>query len=159
MKEFDEVFSRHYPIVYRYALSLCQNAAMADEIAQETFYRAFLKIDTFRGECGLSVWLCQIAKHEVYRHRRHLTRHAEQDATEGGLSLEVSLANREQAFQIHRLLHALEEPYKEVFSLRLFGELPFLDIAKLFGKTESWARVTYYRAKQKLTNAMKEEGS
>jgi RNA polymerase sigma-70 factor (ECF subfamily) len=64
------------------------------------------------------------------------------------------LSDKASALEIHRCLHSLEEPYKEVFSLRTFGELPFLEIAELFGKTENWARVTYHRAKLKLKEAL-----
>ena len=69
--------------------------------------------------------------------------------------MEETLADRDTARQLHRLLHDLPEPYKEVFSLRIFGELPFAQIGELFGKTESWARVTYFRARQKLKAALK----
>ena len=69
--------------------------------------------------------------------------------------MEEPLADRDTARQLHRLLHDLPEPYKEVFSLRIFGELPFAQIGELFGKTESWARVTYFRARQKLKEALK----
>ena len=66
--------------------------------------------------------------------------------------------DKEQAIAIHKLLHKLEEPYKEVFHLRTFGELSFKEIGEVFGKTESWSRVTYYRAKMKIIENLNKEG-
>lgn len=63
----------------------------------------------------------------------------------------------EATFRIHRILHQMAEPYKEVFQLRVFGELSFLKIGQIFGKSESWARVTYYRAKNKIKDRLEEE--
>jgi RNA polymerase sigma-70 factor (ECF subfamily) len=73
---------------------------------------------------------------------------------DGGADIEGSLADKSEALMIHRLLHDLSEPYKEVFSLRLFGELSFSDIGKIFAKTESWARVTFHRAKMKIREGL-----
>ena len=117
---------------------------------QAAFFKALTAIDGFRGECQLRVWLCQIARNQylsLCRERKHFASPAAEAGDEG---IEEGFADREAAARLHRLLHALPEPYKEVFSLRTFGELPFAQIAELFGRTESWARVTYFRARQKL---------
>ena len=152
MKEFEKIYSEYYDIVFQYVLSLCRDEHQAEEITQEAFFKALKSIDTFRGECKLSVWLCQIAKNTFYtvskRQQRQADYPLEMIQSEG--SLEKRLADKEDALQIHRLLHSLDEPYKEVFWMRTFGELSFKEIGVLFGKTESWARVTYHRAKMKI---------
>lgn len=151
MTEFEEVYRLYFRDVYRYCLALTRDEQMAEEVTQETFFKALGAIDKFDGKCKIYVWLCQIAKNTYF------TMHS-RDKRQGILSeepadwenLEEKLLSKESAFEIHRILHALEEPYKEVFSLRTFGELPFRQIGELFGKTESWARVTYHRAKLKI---------
>lgn len=157
MKDFEKIYSEYYDVVFQYVLSLCKDEAWAEEITQEAFFKALKSINTFRGECKLSVWLCQIAKNTLYTESKRQHRHAdyplEQIAADE--SIEKSICDKEEAFQIHKLLHRLEEPYKEVFWMRTFGELSFRDIALLFGKTESWARVTYHRAKMKIKEEAK----
>ena len=151
--DFEQVYSEYFPRVYRYLLSLCSDPSLAEELAQDTFFRAIEHSDTFRGECRLSVWLCQIAKNcwlsHVRKEKRKVSYDDAGEAADPG-NMEESLAKKDNAFQIHKRLHALPEPYREVFSLRIFAELSFAQIGGLFGKTEGWARVTYYRAKQKL---------
>lgn len=157
MTDFQEVYSLYFRDVYRYALSLCRNEAMAEEITQETFYKALEKLSSFDGKCKVSVWLCQIAKNtyiSMCRKANHLDTNADMGQIPQDGSIEERLSDQETAFAIHKALHALEEPYKEVFSLRTFGELSFQQIAQLFGRTESWARVTYHRAKLKIKEAM-----
>ena len=152
--DFQEVYDLYFTDVYKYALSLCREEQMAEEITQETFFRALKSIGSFRGECRLYVWLCQIAKNTYFRTLRRAGRQAEEQEIAGGESLEERFLDQESAFEIHRILHGLPEPYKEVFSLRVFGELSFQQIGELFGKTESWARVTYHRARLKIREEM-----
>ena len=148
--DFEEVYRLYFADVYRYALALARDEAAAEEITQETFFRSLTAIDGFRGECQLRVWLCQIARNLYFSACREQNRFRQAGAEEGDEGIEDSLCDRDTARRLHRLLHDLEEPYKEVFSLRTFGELPFAQIGELFGKTESWARVTYFRARRKL---------
>ena len=132
---------------------LCKNDAVAEEITQQTFFKALENIDSFNGNCKMRVWLCQIAKNSYFTYlKKEKLKVNDTEIEEEAFfdNLEQTLVDKESAFQIHKQLHKLEEPYKEVFTLRLFGELTFSQIAELFGKTESWARVTYYRAKIKL---------
>ena len=151
--DFQEVYNLYFREVYRYALSLCRNDSIAEEITQETFYKALAKLDSFDGKCKISVWLCQIAKNtyiSMCRKDKHLDPDADTALIPSDGSMEEILCNQETAFAIHKVLHTLEEPYKEVFSLRTFGELSFKQIAELFGRTETWARVTYHRARLKI---------
>lgn len=153
MTDFQEVYNLYFRDVYRYALSLCRNASVAEEITQETFFKALAKLDNFDGRCKVSVWLCQIAKHtyiSMCRKNKHLEYDTSAELTTSNGNIEEIIFDKETAFAIHKVLHALEEPYKEVFSLRTFGELSYKQIAELFGKTEAWARVTYHRARLKI---------
>lgn len=154
MKEFDRLFQELNPMVYRYLLSLSGDSDLASELTSETFYQAYLHIDRFRGDCKVETWLCQIAKNAYFKEIKRRKRHNEQkDVAEHGDFVD-RLSDREQALQLHKQLHLLQEPYREVFMLRVFGELSFPDIAHICGKSESWAKVTFYRAKDKLLTAM-----
>ena len=155
MQDFEQVYRTYFTDVYRYVLSLCRNEDIAEEVTQQAFFKALQAIGGFRGECRLYVWLCQIAKNEYYT---WLPKNRGAEPTEDCVEdLEHKLLRTETAFTVHKALHALPEPYKEVFSLRLFGELPFAQIGQLFGKTESWARVTYHRARLKLKEELQHE--
>ena len=150
MTEFEEVYRLYFRDVYRYCLALCRDEETAEEVTQETFFKALNAIDQFDGRCRLYVWLCQIAKNTYFSMQSKKRPDGLEVDIPSGESLEERLLTKESAFEIHRVLHRLEEPYKEVFSLRTFGELPFRQIGELFGKTESWARVTYHRARLKI---------
>ncbi|MBQ2928521.1 MAG: RNA polymerase sigma factor [Oscillospiraceae bacterium] len=154
MTDFQEVYDLYFKDVYKYALSLSRNPQIAEEVTQETFFKALKSIDSFQGQCRLYVWLCQIAKNTYYTYSQKQRRAVPETELSSGESLEDRLLTRESAFEIHKVLHHLPEPYKEVFSLRIFGELPFSQIGELFGKTESWARVTYHRARLKIKEEM-----
>lgn len=149
--EFEEVYKRYFKDVYKYALSLAHNEHIAEEITQETFFKALKSIEQFDGRCKLYVWLCQIAKNTYFTSSRQTAkRNVLMEGPCFDAFLEERLLNKETFFEIHRVIHTLEEPYKEVFSLRAFSDLSFRQIGDLFEKTESWARVTYHRAKIKI---------
>ncbi len=154
MTDFQEVYDLYFKDVYKYALSLSRNESVAEEITQETFFKALKSIDTFRGQCRLYVWLCQIAKNTYFTYSKKAGTLTQEQEIPSGVSLEEKLLEQETAFEIHRILHCLPEPYREVFSLRVFGQLSFRQIGELFEKTESWARVTYHRAKLKIKEEM-----
>ncbi|MBR3601524.1 MAG: sigma-70 family RNA polymerase sigma factor [Lachnospiraceae bacterium] len=149
MDEFDRVYAEYFSEVYKFVISLCQNPELAEEITQETFFKALKNIDKFKGNCKLSTWLCKIAKNTYYsyvkKHNGEIDYFPEIVISEE--NIEKQFVDKETAYVIHKVLHKLHEPYKEVFWLRIFGELSFIQIGALFDKTESWARVTYYRAK------------
>ena len=157
----EELYRTYFDIVYRYIRSISQDGALAEEVTQETFFKALEKIDQFRGDCDVRVWLCQIAKNTLYDHLKKQKKQLlgdeklEEAESDGGELLEEKLAQRSQAMEIHKVLHRLSEPYKEVFTLRVFGDLPFSQIGELFGKTDSWARLVFYRAKKQLQEEMK----
>ncbi len=158
-KEDTERLNEVYNIVYRYSLSLCRNEDTAQDITQEAFLRAMRSSDKFLGNSSESTWICSIARNIFLNICRAEGRSCplEEDIPDGGERIEQRIADEDTAMQIHSILHDMPEPYKEVFSLRIFGELPFSKIAQIFGKTESWARVTYHRAKKKIAEKMKGE--
>ena len=149
MENFDRIYSEYYSEVYKFVLTLCQNPTLAEEITQESFFKALKSIDSFNGNCKLSTWLCKIARNTFYSYTKKHNRQVDYplDAILSDENIEEQFADKEIAYAIHKVLHKLNEPYKEVFWLRIFGELSFAQIGALFEKTESWARVTYYRAK------------
>ena len=159
----EELYRTYFDIVYRYIRSISQDGSLAEEVTQETFFKALKKADQFRGDCDVRVWLCQIAKNTLYDHLKKQKKQLlgdeklEKIESAGGELLEEKLAQRSQAMEIHKVLHRLSEPYKEVFSLRTFGELTFREIGMLFGKSENWARVTYYRARVKIREELEHE--
>lgn len=156
MNDFDKLCKRCGPIVYRYLLSLCCNEALADELTSETFYQAFLHIGQFRGECKIETWLCTIAKNTYFKEQKRNRKSSPIDTLKEVADTENIIDrfhDKEQAMVILKSLHNLDEPYKEVFTLRVMGDLKFKEIAEIFGKTESWAKVTFYRAKAKLVEA------
>ena len=151
MSAFEELYKQYYRQVYFYVLGLCRSEHIAEEITQETFFKVLKKMDTFRGECRINVWITQIAKNTFYDycHRKKLDPGSSLDdvEVEAQENLEEKMLNKEAAGQIHMILHKLSEPYKEVFWMRTFGELSFREIGNIHGKTESWARVVYHRAR------------
>jgi RNA polymerase sigma factor (sigma-70 family) len=157
--EFEKIYDQHFREVYAFILSMSRNEKLAEEITQETFFKALKAIDGFKGQCKMNVWLCQIAKNTYFTHLSKQKRLVPEEAVEstGDAVMERLMENREEAMRVHKVLHSLQDPYKEVFTLRIFGELSFRDISGLFGKTESWARVTYHRARQKIQDRLKEE--
>lgn len=158
----EELYRTYFDIVYRYIRSVSRDGSLAEEVTQETFFKALKKADQFRGDCDVRVWLCQIAKNTLYDHLKKQKKQLlgderlEEAESAGGELLEEKLAQRSQAMEIHKVLHRLSEPYKEVFSLRTFGELTFREIGMLFGKSENWARVTYYRARVKIREELEQ---
>ena len=149
MQDFDQIYATYFSEVYKFVLGLCQNPTLSEEITQETFFKALKKIDHFQGNCKISTWLCNIAKNTFFTHIKKQNRHVDYplEIILSEENIEKQFTDKETAYAIHKVLHRLQEPYKEIFWLRTFGELSFAQIATLFHKTESWARVTYYRAK------------
>ncbi len=169
MTEFEDIYKTYFKDVYLFLFGLAKDEQLAQEITEEAFFHALKKIHSFRGDCDIRVWLCQIAKNEYYQHLRK-TKHlvlldeegTSEDIANNSSRLETSstfeqkLLDTETSLRVHRILHNLPDPYKEVFSLRIFGELSFEQIGTIFGKTANWACVTYHRAKLKIQDEMEE---
>ncbi|MDQ8738180.1 RNA polymerase sigma factor [Paenibacillus sp. LHD-38] len=159
MHDFEGIYHEYFRDIYLFVFSLSRNEMIAEEITQETFFKALKSIDSFKGHCKISVWLCQIAKNTYFSYVEKQKRFEPESVLEKASpdNVEAALLDKDDALSIHKALHLLNEPYKEVFTLRVFGELSFAQISQLFEKTESWARVTFYRAKQKIQDSLKEE--
>ena len=157
----EKLYEAYYMRVFSYAMTLTGgDRNEAEEITQETFFRAFSKQKDFRGESDEVTWLCAIAKNFFIDEKRRRNRSdgiPEEDTPDLGKSVEQTAVDRDSSLRIHIALHAMEEPYREVFELRIFGELSFREIGTIFGKTENWARVTYHRARLKLQERMREK--
>ena len=156
-KTAEKLYETCYMQVYSYVMTLAKDSHKAQEITQETFFKAMTTKQTFRGEAECLSWLCAIAKNVFIDETRRNSRY--QDEPDEPLAdintdIEQSITDSETSFRIHMLLHDMEEPYKEVFELRVFGELSFTQIGAIFQKTETWARVTYHRARLKLKERM-----
>lgn len=155
--DYEKLYNAYYMRVYSYAMTLTKNPDHAEEIAQHTFVKVISTKAKHRGQSGELTWLCSIAKNLYYDEIRRYQKHTgieDADKISSGDDLEKSVTDADMTFRIHLILHDLEEPYKEVFGLRVFGELSFAQIASVFGKTESWARVTYHRARIKIQERM-----
>ena len=154
----NEILCAEYSAVYHYVLSLCRNEAEASDITQEAFLKALSAKESFSGESSLYTWLCAIAKRLWLNHCKKQGREVrDEDLFTDKISddnTEESIIKKDTLLSIHKILHRMNEPYKEVFSLRVFGELSFADIATLFSKSESWARVTYYRARKMINEEL-----
>ena len=153
----EKMYEAYYMRVYSYVVTISGSRELAEEITQETFCRAMTKSASFRREADEVTWLCTIAKNLFYdeKRRQKKTGLIPEDIEADGKSIEQIAADRDSSYRVHLALHALEEPYREIFELRVFGELGFKDIGTIFGKTENWARVTYHRARLKLQERMK----
>ncbi|MDR1464218.1 MAG: RNA polymerase sigma factor [Oscillospiraceae bacterium] len=161
MPEFEEIYARYFSSVYLYARRLTGDSQRAEDLTAETLCKALAHISRYDERGDIRVWLCQIAKHtwisQLRRSDRELPLESLPEPESGDPSLTQALENQDAARRLHELLHQMEAPYKEIFTLRVFGELPFRQIAALFGKTESWARVTYHRAKVKIITKMEDD--
>lgn len=159
MTDFESIYNQYFREVYLFVFKLSRNEKVAEEITQETFFKALNAIGKFEGHCKINVWLCQIAKNTYFTYLQKQKRYVtdEMEETVGEDLVDTLILKKEESFRIHKVLHSLDEPYKEVFTLRVFGELSFKQISELFGRTESWARVTFYRGKQKLQAKLREE--
>lgn len=168
--ELDELYQEYAKMIYHYIYLKCHDAHLAEDIVQTTFLKAITQIDHFQGRSKISTWLCQIAKNEYLNYCRkynrqhsyeeHVERNGEQamsDAVPVSDMLIEKMIAGEQAQQIRRILHQMKEPYKEVFMLRVYGEYSFGEIGRLFEKNSTWARVTFYRAKEKIIKGLQEK--
>ena len=154
MLNLDSIYKEYASLVYKYLYSLCQNEYQAEELTQETFYQAVRSAKKYDGTCKVSTWLCQIAKHlwyqEIDRRKRKGTSELAEDILLDEQNLEDRVVRKEEVMSVFRQVHVLDEVSKEIFFLRILGELSFREIGNIFGKNENWARVTFYRAKQKV---------
>ncbi len=156
--DFEQTYQEYQQMIQAFLLRLCGNAHLAEELTQETFYQAFKHWGDFRGQSSISTWLCTIAKRLLYNTvRKKALLPLDEAANASAEDVTDALVRNDRMMAAHRLVHRLPEPMREVFTLRTFGDLSHAQIASLFGKSDSWARVTYYRARQMPQTMAKEE--
>lgn len=163
--EFDEIYTAYFNDVYLYIRRLSGNEHIAEEITSDCFFKAMNSIDSFRGDCDIRIWLCQIAKNCYYTYMRKQGRAESIDdllvseIPDSSLSIEEQAARKDEAHRIRKKLHEIEAPYKEVFMWRVFADLSFRQIGQMFGKTENWACVTYHRARIMIQKGLEDDSN
>lgn len=155
-KSFEKVYTEYYTPVYRYIFSMCKDKYTAEEITQETFFKALKNIEKYDPSQKMLTWLCAIAKNTWLSGIKKSGKFEELSETlaDDEESVLDRIIDSEDSLEILRVLHNLPEPYKEVFTLRTLGSFSFKKIGAVFGKTESWARVTYFRSKSMIKELM-----
>lgn len=162
MQNIEEIYKENFEVVRKYLFCLTHSNDIAEELTQKTFYMAVKKIDTFKGKCKISVWLCQIAKNlwynELKKNRKTETINEQEEFEVLPLNtVEEIVISNENKVNFYKKIHQLDAPMKDVIYLRITGELSFKEIASVLSKTENWARVMFYRAKQKLKEGEENE--
>lgn len=160
MTEFETVYRRYFKDVFLYLKGLSGDEHLVEDLASEAFLKAMKAIDHFKGTCDVRVWLCQIAKNCYFSYLRKNRETTGLEALEeqpGSQHVENTVCSAERQMELHEIIHSLPEPYKEVFTLRVFGELSFRQIGKIFNKTENWACVTYHRSRKKIKERMEQK--
>ncbi|MBE6751308.1 MAG: RNA polymerase sigma factor [Ruminococcaceae bacterium] len=163
MTDFEKVYKEYFNDVYLYIKRLSGDEHIAEEITSETFFKALKSIDSFRGECEIRVWLCQIAKNSFYTYIKKNSKIQNIEESElinlpdSKNNVADEVQSKLQAFEIQRILHEIDEPYREVFMWRVYADLSFKEIAGIFNKNENWACVTYHRARNQIKKRLEEK--
>ena len=151
---FKDIYCKYYKSIDRYLMTITKNEDVAEEIAQETFFKAMKNINKYDSSKKMFTWLCEIAKNTYFSEYKKRKKLQELNEFEFSIDEEADIIDKiidsESKIKILKLLHQLEDPYKEVFTLRIYGDLTFKQIGEIFNKSEDWARVTYYRSKLKI---------
>lgn len=158
MTDFEKLFNENREFIFKYLMKMTRDITLSEELTQETFFRAYMNYSSLRNKEKASVWLCQIAKNTYfawYNEQKKKDSLDDLETASNDESIEDAFVQKELSQKALICLHELEEPYKEVFMLSVFGGFSLKDISSIFGKSESWARVTFYRAKQKLLERMR----
>lgn len=157
MQPIEEIYREYASMVYKYLISLTRDEGLAEELTQETFYQAIKSSNKYDESCKISTWLCAIAKNVLMTYRRKHPVLEDVDETEVATeSAEAEAIGNVSRVELLKKIHDMEEPYKEVIYLRVFGGLSFAEIGEIIGKNENYARVTFYRGKEKLGKEVKE---
>lgn len=159
MQSIEEMYQEHAKTVYRYLYSITHDSNLAEELTQETFYQAIRCSGKFDESCKITTWLCAIAKNQLTVYRRKHPDTLEWEVTDAKApSAEEDALEKMNRVELLKKLHDCPEPYREIMYLRLFGNLSFREIGEILSKTENWARVMYYRGKEKLRKEIIEDG-
>ena len=159
--EFEEIYTTYFSDVYMYIRRLSRDEHLAEEITSETFFKAISSIESFRGDCDIRVWLCQIAKNCYFSYLKKTQRIdsiEDIETAEQSENFEERFFQKDAAMQIQKVLHDIPNPYKEVFMWRVFAEMSFKQIGQIFHKSENWACVTYHRARKMIKERLEADG-
>lgn len=157
----EEIYEKYSKLVYNYLYTLTHNIELSEELMQETFYSAIKGINSFRNECNISVWLCQIAKNKWKRYlvKNKKIKEISIDINSENMLIDTyiedELDNKNQIEKLYKKIQTLDQNSQEVFYLKLRGELTFKEIGEILGKSEEWTRITFYRGKIKLKEEFK----
>lgn len=163
MQDMDAIYKKYGTIVYKYVFCLTGDEDTTEEIVQETFLVAVKDINKFRGECKISTWLCQISKYIWYKKlkKEKSKKEIPLDILQNTLfieeSIEENLCDKEKKIQLFKKLQDFDEDTKNVIYLRIFGNFEYNEIAEIMNKTSNWARVVFFRGKQKLKEELENE--
>ena len=161
MQDMEQIYKQYFETVNKYLFCLTHNSDISEELTQETFYGAVKKINTFKGDCKMSVWLCQIAKNlwydELKKNKKIEDIGDDMVLIQAKDEIEDKVILNESKLELYRRIQKLDKTTREVIYLRITGELSFKEIGDILNKTENWARVTFYRGKQKLREGDKNE--
>lgn len=164
--DMEVIYKRYYGDLYRFCRSLCNDQDLAEDICHETFYKAMKSTGTYHGNCKVISWLCQIAKNTYISYLRKEKRMVKPEKMEQLVecmagteaSLQEKVEDAESVRDIKEVMNSLEPPYDKVFRMKVVDEKSYKEMGDFYGKSESWARVTYFRAKQKIVERLKKEG-
>jgi RNA polymerase sigma-70 factor (ECF subfamily) len=159
--EFEKIYTTYFRDVFLYIRRLSDNEHLAEEITSETFFKAISSIESFRGDCDIRVWLCQIAKNCYFTYLKKTQRIdsiEDIEIAEQSENFEERFFQKDAAMQIQKVLHDIPDPYKEVFMWRVFAEMSFKQIGQIFHKSENWACVTYHRARKMIKERLEADG-
>lgn len=151
--DIEQIYNEYFKMVYRYLICLTHNKDVAEDLAQETFCKAIKSIQHFRGECKISVWLCEIAKNLWFNELRKMKKVSSLDMVDDIdilYNIEEEFLKKQDLEQLYNKIQKLDETVREIFYMKLFSNLTFKQIGEIKGKSEVWARVNFYRGKQKL---------
>lgn len=160
----EEIYNRYSKLVYNYLKSLCNDSEVAEELTQETFYKAIKSVNKFKGECKVSTWLCQIAKNifcdYLSKEKKAKFISLDDDYIKNLIvekNFEENAEDKNELINLYKQIHKLDEKTREVFYLRIKGEFSFKEIGEILNQSEQWARTTYYRGKIKLKEELNNE--
>lgn len=161
MQSMEDIYQQHAQTVFKYLMTLTHDVYIAEELTQETFYQAIRSIHRYDQSCKITTWLCAIARNQFLAYQRKHPIMEDMDVLrEQGFaapSAEQDVMAKVDRVTLMKKLHGCPEPYREILYLRLFGNLSFREIGDVLGKTENWARVSFYRGKERLRKEIEED--
>lgn len=159
--DMEKIYNEYFKVVYKYLICLTHNPEVAEDLVQETFCKAITHIKEFRGDCKISVWLCQIAKNlwlnDLKKNKKISVEDIDLLDLAGQENIEEDFSNKEEIKALYKKIEKLDDPIKKLVYLKLIGNLTFKEIGEIMGKNEIWARVNFYRAKQKMKEVGEDE--